>query len=91
MNLGYQVELSQGERDELKALITAGTQPVRKLNRAQVLLAADDGATDEDIASSAGGGAEMGTTPASWATTKRPISQGTGVRIVGDGVRIQEL
>jgi hypothetical protein len=30
MNLRYRVELSQAKRDELRALISAGTQPVRK-------------------------------------------------------------
>ena len=55
MNLRYRVELSQAERDELKALISAGKHPVRKLKRAQILLAADAGASDEDIAISVGG------------------------------------
>jgi len=50
MNLRYRVKLSQAERDELKALIGAGKHPVRKLKRAQTLLAADAGASDEDIA-----------------------------------------
>jgi hypothetical protein len=45
MNLRYRVELSQAERDELKALISAGKHPVRKLKRAQILLAADAGAS----------------------------------------------
>src|ERR1700741_5485714 len=56
MNLRYRVELSQAERDELKALLNAGKHPVRKLKRAQILLAADAGATDEDIAISVGVG-----------------------------------
>jgi hypothetical protein len=54
MNLRYRVELSQAERDELKALIVAGKHAVRKLKRAQILLAADAGASDEDIAISVG-------------------------------------
>jgi transposase len=56
MNLRYRVELSQAEREELKALLSAGKHSVRKLKRAQILLAADAGATDEDIAISVGGG-----------------------------------
>ena len=56
MNLRYRVELSQAERDELKALLSAGKHPVRKLKRAQILLAADAGATDEDIAIGVGVG-----------------------------------
>src|SRR5215467_12796410 len=56
MNLRYRVELSQGERDELKALLSAGKHAVRKLKRAQILLAADAGASDEEIATSIGVG-----------------------------------
>jgi hypothetical protein len=54
MNLRYRVELSQGERDELKALLSAGKHSVRKLKRAQILLAADAGVTDEEMATSIG-------------------------------------
>ena len=50
MNLRYRVELSQDERDELTALLSGGTHAARKLKRAQILLAADAGAGDEDIA-----------------------------------------
>ena len=50
MNLRYRVELSQAERDELKALLSGGKRAVRKLKRAQILLAADAGASDEEIA-----------------------------------------
>jgi Homeodomain-like domain len=56
MNLRYRVELSQAERDELKALLSAGKHRVRKLKRAQILQAADAGATDEDIAIGVGVG-----------------------------------
>ena len=54
MNVRYRVELSQGERDELKALLSAGKHAVRKLKRAQILPAADAGVTDEEIATSVG-------------------------------------
>ena len=54
MNVRYRVELSQGERDELKALLSAGKHAVRKLKRAQILLAADAGVTDEEMATSIG-------------------------------------
>src|SRR5437588_7534641 len=50
MNVRYRVELSQDERDELTALLSGGTHAARKLKRAQILLAADAGAGDEDIA-----------------------------------------
>jgi len=56
MNLRYRVELSQAERDELKALLSAGKHQARKLKRTQILLAADVSATDEDIAISVGVG-----------------------------------
>ena len=50
MNVRYRVALSQAERDELSALLSAGKHAARKLKRAQVLLAADAGISDEDIA-----------------------------------------
>jgi transposase len=50
MNVGYRVELSQSERDELAALLSGGRHAARKLKRAQILLAADAGARDEQIA-----------------------------------------
>lgn len=56
MNVRYRVELSQSERAELRQLLSGGKQPVRKLKRAQILLAADEGVSDEDIAVSVGVG-----------------------------------
>src|SRR5258708_31207868 len=50
MNIRYRVELSQPERDELDALLSGGRHAARKLKRAQILLAADAGAGDEQIA-----------------------------------------
>jgi transposase len=44
--------LSQPERDELAALLAGGKHAVRKLKRAQILLAADAGVDDETIAKS---------------------------------------
>jgi hypothetical protein len=41
MNVRYRVELSEAERSELKALIGGGKAAVRKVKRAQILLAAD--------------------------------------------------
>src|SRR6202030_1780088 len=43
-------------RDELKVLLSGGKHAVRKLKRAQILLAADAGASDEEIATSIGVG-----------------------------------
>ena len=56
MNVRYRVELSQTERSELTALPSGGKQAARKLKRAQILLAADAGVGDEDIATSVGVG-----------------------------------
>ena len=50
MNVRYRVELSQTERAELTALLSGGKHAARKLKRAQILLAADAGASDEAIA-----------------------------------------
>jgi transposase len=52
MNVRYRVELSQTERAELTALLSGGKQAARKLKRAQILLAADAGASDDAIATS---------------------------------------
>ena len=56
MNVRYRVTLTQYERNELAALLSGGKQPARKLKRAQILLAADAGVSDEDIALSIGVG-----------------------------------
>ncbi len=54
MNVRYRVELSQAERSELTALLSGGKHSARKLKRAQILLAADAGASDEAIATNVG-------------------------------------
>jgi transposase len=56
MNVRYRVTLTQYERDELGALLCGGKHAARKLKRAQILLAADAGASDEEIAVSVGVG-----------------------------------
>ena len=50
MNLRYLVELSQAERAELSTMLSGGKHAARKLKRAQILLAADAGTSDETIA-----------------------------------------
>jgi transposase len=50
MNVRYRVELSQSEREELSTLLRGGRHGARKLKRAQILLAADEGVGDERIA-----------------------------------------
>src|SRR5713101_6248348 len=50
MNVRYRVELSEAERCELTAMLSKGKRAARKLKRAQILLAADAGCSDEEIA-----------------------------------------
>lgn len=56
MNIRYRVTLSSEERAELAALIKGGKAAVRRIKRAQILLATDAGSTDEEIASNVGVG-----------------------------------
>jgi transposase len=56
MNVRYRVELSQTERAELTTLLSGGKHAARKLKRAQILLGADAGASDDDITTSVGVG-----------------------------------
>jgi transposase len=51
MNIHYRVDLNEAEHTQLAALRHGGTHAVRKIKRAQILLAADAGASDEAIAS----------------------------------------
>ncbi len=50
MNIRYRVTLTADERSQLVALTQKGTISARRVKRAQILLAADQGATDEMIA-----------------------------------------
>jgi transposase len=52
MNVRYVVELTDEERAELRAFVSGGSKRVAKVKRAQILLAADDGARDGEIAAS---------------------------------------
>ena len=52
MNIRYRVELNEAERAQLTAMLSGGKHAVRKLKRAQILLAADAGIGDEAIADS---------------------------------------
>src|SRR3569623_1750050 len=51
MNIRYGVDLNEVERTQLAAVLNGGSHAVRKIKRAQILLAADTGASDEAIAS----------------------------------------
>jgi transposase len=50
MNVRYRVTLETSERVQLVAMVLGGKAPVRRIKRAQILLAADNGSTDEEIA-----------------------------------------
>lgn len=50
MNIKYVVDLSEDERGALEALLAGGKKGVRTVQRAQILLSADQGMTDEAIA-----------------------------------------
>ena len=52
MNIRYRVELNEAERAQLTSMLSGGKHAVRKLKRAQILLAADAGVCDDAIESS---------------------------------------
>ena len=54
MTVQYRVELNDAEQEQLQALLRGGRPPVRRAKRAQVLLAAQAGASDDTIAISVG-------------------------------------
>src|SRR3954449_2427210 len=70
MNIHFRVELSEAERNELTAMLSGGRQAARKLKRAQILLAADAGSSDEAIAGCVGVG------PSTVYRTKRRFVEG---------------
>src|SRR5437764_921040 len=52
MNIRYRVDLDDAEHAQLAAMLSGGTHMARKLKRAQILLAAHAGISDEAIARS---------------------------------------
>jgi transposase len=56
MNIRYRVTLSPDEREQLQALVRGGKGSVRRIKRAQILLAADARSTDEEISLNVGAG-----------------------------------
>ena len=81
INVRYRVTLTQYERNELRALLNGGKSPARKLKRAQILLAADAGVSDEDIALS------VGVADKSVYRTKRRFVEGNLERALGEEPR----
>jgi transposase len=81
MNVRYHVELTQYERTELGALLNGGKQAARKLKRAQILLAADAGVTDDEIA------ATLGVSGSTVYRTKRRFVEGNLERALSEESR----
>jgi Homeodomain-like domain len=54
MRKRWLVDLTNAERSDLEALTRRGNAPARKITHARVLLLADDGLTDEEIAAATG-------------------------------------
>jgi len=81
MNVRYRVELNEGEREELRALTSGGKVAARKLKRAQILLAADAGCSDEDISASV----QVGTSTVY--RTKRRFVEGNLERALSEEAR----
>jgi len=49
MNIGYRVTLDEAERRQLTQMLSGGKHAVRRIKRAQILLATDAGIGDEEI------------------------------------------
>jgi transposase len=71
MNVRYRITLSSEERALLRALVQGGNGPVRKVKRAQILLAAAGGSSDERIAANVSTG-----TATVYRTKRRFVEEG---------------
>jgi transposase len=71
MNVRYRVTLETSERVQLVEMVLGGKAPVRRIKRAQSLLAADKGSTDEEIARNVAVG-----TSTVYRTKQRYVEQG---------------
>jgi transposase len=76
MNIRYRVTLTAEERQQLQALLTGGQGAVRKIKRAQILLAADAQSTDDRIARTVGVG-----TSTVYRTKQRFVEEGLGLAL----------
>lgn len=56
MHIRYRVELDESERQQLDAMVAGGRHAVRRVKRAQILLAADRGVADAEMAATLGVG-----------------------------------
>jgi hypothetical protein len=73
MNVKYRVTLTASERVQLASLVLGGQGAFRRLKRAQILLAADKGATDQEIAKNVAVG-----TSTVYRTKQRFVEEGPG-------------
>lgn len=71
MNIRYRVTLTSDEREHLRGLLAGGSKRARTLKRAQLLLAADAGSSDEVIATNLSVG-----TSTVYRTKKRFVQEG---------------
>src|SRR3982750_1590503 len=81
MNIRYRVELSETERTEIETMLSGGKHAVRKLKRAQILLASDAGQSDETIAAS------VAVSASTVGRTKRRFVEGNLERALSAGAR----
>jgi len=81
MNIRYRVELSETERTEIQTMLSGGKHAVRKLKRAQILLASDAGQSDEAIAAS------IAVSASTVGRTKRRFVEGNLERALSEGGR----
>src|SRR3954470_14151317 len=81
MNIRYRVELSETERTEIQTMLSGGKDAVRKLKRAQILLASDAGQSDEAIAAS------VAVSTSTVGRTKRRFVEGNLERALSEGAR----
>jgi transposase len=79
MNIRYRVELSETERTEIQTMLSGGKDAVRKLKRAQILLASDAGQSDEAIAAS------VAVSTSTVGRTKRRFVEGNLERALSEG------
>lgn len=79
MNVRYRITLTLEERSGLRALVQGGKGAVRRLKRAQILLAADAGSTDEAIAANVSVG-----TSTVYRTKRRFVEEGLDVALSED-------
>ena len=81
MNKRYIVDLTADERAGLLALLHKGVAPARRLTRARILLLADEGGTDQEVA------AALHVHPATAERARRRFVEGGVERALSDKPR----